>query len=93
MTRGAKVSIVCPSYNHGRYIGDFLRSMLEQDEPRWELIIIDDCSTDDNLAQIRRVEDPRIRVVARTHNRGLAAGMAEGVSLASAEIIAFMAFR
>jgi len=91
MTRGAKVSIVCPSYNHGRYIGDFLRSMLEQDEPRWELIIIDDCSTDDNLAQIRRVEDPRIRVVARTHNRGLAAGMAEGVSLASAEIIAFMA--
>jgi len=65
--------------------------MLAQQDHCWELIIIDDCSTDDNLAQIARISDPRIRVIARTHNRGLAAGMTEGVSLATAEIIAFLA--
>lgn len=86
-----KISVVCPSYNHGRYVGDFLRSMLAQQDPRWELIIIDDGSTDDNLAQIARISDPRIRVIARTHNRGVAAGMTEGVTMASAEIIAFLA--
>lgn len=91
MSQTPKVSVICPSYNHGRYVGDFLRSMLAQDDPRWELILIDDCSTDDNLAQIKRFDDERIKVVARAHNRGLAAGMTEGVSLASAEIIAFMA--
>lgn len=72
-------------------MGDFLRSMLAQDDTRWELIIIDDNSTDDNVAQIRRFHDERIKVITRAHNRGLAAGMAEGVTLASAEIIAFMA--
>jgi len=65
--------------------------MLAQDDPRWELILIDDCSTDDSLAQVKRFDDERIKVVARAHNRGLAAGMTEGVALATAEIIAFMA--
>lgn len=91
MSEAPIVSVICPSYNHGRHVGDFLRSMLDQTDARWELIIIDDASTDDNLAQIARISDPRIRVIARTHNRGLAAGMTEGVSLASAEIIAFLA--
>lgn len=87
----SKISVICPSYNHGRYVGDFLRSMLAQEDPRWELIIIDDSSTDDNLTQINTFDDPRIRVVARTHNRGVAAGMTEAVALASGEIIAFIA--
>jgi glycosyltransferase involved in cell wall biosynthesis len=65
--------------------------MLAQDDPRWELIIIDDNSADDNVAQIRRFHDDRIKVITRAHNRGLTAGMTEGVALASAEIIAFMA--
>ena len=65
--------------------------MLAQEDSRWELIIIDDYSTDDNLDQIARISDPRIRVIARTYNRGVAAGMTEGVALASAEIIALMA--
>lgn len=91
MNNSTKISVVCPSYNHAKYVGGFLQSMLAQDDPRWELIIIDDCSTDDNVLQIKKITDPRIRVIVRTYNRGVAAGMTEGVALASAEIIAFMA--
>ena len=91
MSPAPSVSVICPSYNHGRHVGDFLRSLLAQTDPRWELIIIDDASTDDNVAQIERFDDPRIRLVARSHNRGLAAGMNEAVSLARAEIVAFIA--
>jgi glycosyltransferase involved in cell wall biosynthesis len=91
MNESPKVSVICPSYNHGRHVGDFLRSMLAQTDARWELIIIDDASTDDNVTQISRFDDPRIRLIARKHNRGVAAGMNEGVSLARAEIVAFIA--
>jgi len=85
------VSVVCPSFNHGRHMPAFVQSILAQSEVRWELIIIDDCSTDDNVAQARKFADPRIRIIERAYNRGVAAGMNEGVALANAEIIAFLA--
>ncbi len=91
MVNSPVVSVICPSYNHGRYVGDFLRSMQAQTDPRWELIIIDDASTDDNVAQITRFDDPRVRLIVRSHNRGVAAGMNEAVSLARAGIVAFIA--
>ena len=72
-------------------MGDFIRSMLAQQAPRWELIIIDDASADDSLARIREFTDPRIRLISRSHNRGVAAGMNEGVVLARAPIVAFIA--
>jgi glycosyltransferase involved in cell wall biosynthesis len=65
--------------------------MLAQTDARWELIIIDDASTDDNVAQIARFDDPRIQLIVRKHNRGVAAGMNEAVSLARAGIVAFIA--
>lgn len=40
------ISFLCPSYNHGRYIVDFLRSLLAQTNPSWECILVDDCSRD-----------------------------------------------
>ena len=69
----------------------FVQSILAQSEARWELIIIDDCSTDDNVAQARKFADPRIRVVERAFNRGVAAGMNEGVAMANGELVAFLA--
>jgi glycosyltransferase involved in cell wall biosynthesis len=85
------LSIVCPSYNHGHYVVSFIESLKAQGEPRWELIIIDDASTDDNLARIKTVTDSRVRVITRGYNHGVTAGMNEGVRLARAEVVAFIA--
>jgi glycosyltransferase involved in cell wall biosynthesis len=65
--------------------------MFAQTDPRWELIIIDDASTDDNVSQISRFADPRIKVIVRAHNRGVAAGMNEGVALSCADLVTFIA--
>jgi glycosyltransferase involved in cell wall biosynthesis len=85
------ISIVCPSYNHGRFVGAFIDSLVAQTDGSFEVIIIDDASTDDNLSVIRSCHDPRIRVVARDVNRGFCASLNEGIRLARAEVVAFIA--
>ena len=85
------ISIVCPSYNHGRFVGAFIDSLVTQTDGSFEVIIIDDASTDDNLSVIRSCHDPRIRVVARDVNRGFCASLNEGIRLARAEVVAFIA--
>ena len=91
MSRDTKITIVCPSYNHGRYVGDFIRSLLAQTDSKWELVIIDDASTDDNLHKIAAFDDPRIRLIARAVNRGVSAGMTDGVRAARSPLVAFIA--
>lgn len=48
------ISVVVPSYNHGRYIGACLDALMFQDYPNLEIVITDDASTDDSVAVIRR---------------------------------------
>lgn len=48
------ISVVVPSYNHGRYIGACLDALMFQDYPNLEIVITDDASTDDSVAMIRR---------------------------------------
>ena len=50
------VSIIMPSYNTGKYIAESIQSIIEQTYKNWELLIIDDCSTDntdDVVSQFR----------------------------------------
>lgn len=49
-----RVSVVVPNFNYARYLPERLRSILNQEEPIYELIVLDDCSTDDSKATTRR---------------------------------------
>ena len=66
------VSIIVPSFNKQGFIGDMVRSVQAQTDPRWELIVVDDCSTDGTVAMLQRMADmdPRISVVPLAVNRG-----------------------
>lgn len=83
------VSIVIPAYNHAAYVAETIDSVLRQTYPNWELIIIDDGSTDDTSAIIRRYVDPRIRAFPQ-RNSGLSATLNRGVSLARGKYFAFL---
>ncbi|MFN3314947.1 MAG: glycosyltransferase family 2 protein, partial [Hyphomonas sp.] len=85
------ISVVLPAYNAGPYIDAAIGSILSQTYPHFELIVIDDGSTDDTLARIEAfaARDSRIRVVSR-ENRGLIATLNEGIGLAKGDLIARM---
>jgi glycosyltransferase involved in cell wall biosynthesis len=69
-TQGPLVSIVTTSYNYGRFIGRTIRSVLEQTYDHWELLIIDDGSTDDSVEVIQSFHDERIRFLGSGSSRG-----------------------
>lgn len=67
-----RVSVIVPSYNHRPYLGECIDSVLEQDFVDWELVIVDDCSSDGSfqLLQDYASRDARIRVFQNSQNMG-----------------------
>ena len=53
------VSIIMPSYNTGKYIAESIQSVLAQTYENWELIIVDDCSTDNTEEIMKQFSDPK----------------------------------
>lgn len=65
-----KISVIMPTYNHARYVEEAIRSVLAQTYGDFELLIVDDGSTDGTPDVIRRIDDPRIRFRALERNVG-----------------------
>src|SRR3972149_9428311 len=84
-----KVSIVIPAYNHAQFVGEAVQSVLEQTFPDFELIIINDGSTDTTEAEILKFKDDRIRYYSQ-ENRGLSATLNRGIELARGEFFNFL---
>jgi glycosyltransferase involved in cell wall biosynthesis len=78
-----KVSIFIPAYNTERYIADTIGSIVNQTYQDWELIIVDDCSTDDTLSVCNSYaeKDTRIKLYANEKNLGMMENWIYGVSL------------
>jgi glycosyltransferase involved in cell wall biosynthesis len=84
------VSVITPVFNAEPYIGAAIESVLGQSVGDWELLVIDDGSTDATPDVVREYAgDPRLRVVRREH-RGLSAARNEGVSRAMGRLLAFL---
>jgi len=64
------ISILTPTFNHQKYIQTCIQSVVDQTYPHWEMIIIDDGSTDDTAEIVRRYSDPRIAYIRKEH-RGI----------------------
>ncbi len=93
--QGAKdglVSVVMPVYNAGVWLADSIGSLLAQQFGDWELLAVDDCSTDDSLARLRQwaAQDSRIRPLALPCNGGVAAARNAGIDAARGRWIAFL---
>ncbi len=84
------ITIGMPIYNAGRYLRLAVVSILQQTLTNWELIIIDDGSTDGATENIRDLVDPRIKIVQDGSNRGLAARLNEAVDMARGRYFARM---
>ena len=89
-TEEPKVSICIPNYNYGRFIGDAIQSALEQTYKNFELIIVDNCSTDNSEEVIKSFSDPRIRYCKNDRNIGLIRNWNRCLSLARGEYITLL---
>ena len=77
------ISVVMPTYNRARFIGSALDSLLRQTRPPDEIIIVDDCSTDDTRARVdRHAAKPRTRYHLQARNCGASVARNMGVELA-----------
>lgn len=85
-----KISILMPSYNPGAHILDAVWSIKNQTFLDWELLILDDGSTDDSLNLINNITDSRIKIITEKKNRGLSYRLNQGITLAKGMYIARM---
>lgn len=83
------VSVIIPAYNQAAYISDAIQSVLDQTYTNWELIVVDDGSTDATADAVARVSDSRLRYVFQ-ENRGLPGARNTGIRHSSGEYFAFL---
>jgi teichuronic acid biosynthesis glycosyltransferase TuaG len=85
-----RVSVIMPSYNHAEFIGAAIGSVIGQTYSVWELIIVDNYSTDATAEIIRKFDDIRIRYFQFANNGVIAASRNFGVEQSSGTILAFL---
>ncbi|MEW6427161.1 MAG: glycosyltransferase family A protein [Thermodesulfobacteriota bacterium] len=84
------LTVAMPVYNAGRHLRAAVASVVAQTFRDWELLIIDDGSTDDALLTIEDISDPRVRILRDGRNKGLAARLNEAIDLARGSYFARM---
>lgn len=84
------VSVIVPTYNRANLLGRAIQSVLAQTYPHFELIIVDDGSSDNTEAVVTRFDDPRIRYIRHHKNRGGSAARNTGIACARGEYVAFL---
>jgi len=84
------VSVIMPSYNTADYISDSIKSVQNQTYENWELIIVDDCSTDATEKVVNSFNDSRIRFFKNEKNSGAAVSRNKALREAKGKWIAFL---
>jgi glycosyltransferase involved in cell wall biosynthesis len=82
-----KFSICIPNYNYGRYIGRTIQSVLAQEGHELEVLVSDNASTDDSVAVIEAIDDPRIQLSVNHCNAGFCGNLDRAARMATGEVV------
>jgi len=86
----ARISIIVPNYNYAEFLGVALESVIAQTREDWELIVVDNFSTDDSQQLVDSFGDPRIKFVQFANEGVIARSRNYGISKSQGEYIAFL---
>lgn len=86
------VSIITPTYNCAKFIGETIESVLSQTYTNWEMIIVDDCSTDNTEEVVNKYskKDKRIQYYRLENNSGAAIARTKAMELSNGKYMAFL---
>jgi len=84
------ITVLMALYNGGEYLHRSIKSILDQTYKNFELLIVNDCSTDDSVKVIESFNDPRVRIHHNQENIGQTKSLNVGLNLAQGEWIARM---
>lgn len=86
------VSVITPAYNCAKFIGETIESVQAQTYGDWEMVVVDDRSTDDTRQVVEAyvAADPRVRYLCLPENSGAAAARTEAMRMAEGEYMAFL---
>lgn len=83
-------SVIMPLYNKENYVEKAIRSILDQTFSDFEIVVVDDCSTDNSLSVVMDMSVEKIRIVSHEKNKGLSASRNTGIKNALAEFVVFL---
>jgi glycosyltransferase involved in cell wall biosynthesis len=84
------VSIIMPTYNRAAIISNSIRSVLQQSHQNFELIIVDDCSSDNTEEVVKKIKDSRIKYIRHPRNLGAASARNTAIENSTGQYIAFL---
>lgn len=85
-----KVSVIIPAYNRADTIGAAITSVLRQTEPNFELLVVDDASTDHTKDIVRQFRDTRLELIEHPQNAGISGARNSGIKAARGKYIALL---
>lgn len=85
-----RLTVLMPTYNVAPWVEEAIRSVLRQSYRDFELLVVDDASTDNTLDVVRTIDDPRIRIASFPDNVGLSENLNRGLDLITTELVARM---
>lgn len=83
-------SVVIPLYNKKNFIKKTIESVLDQTFGDFEIIVIDDCSTDLSLLEVEKIYSTKLKLLKHSHNQGLSTSRNTGIQNATGKFIAFL---
>lgn len=83
------ISVVIPLFNKSLYIERTMKSVINQTYKDFEIIVVDDGSTDDSVEKLLKINDPRVKLINQK-NKGVSAARNNGIISAKSELIAFI---
>lgn len=85
-----RVTVLMPTYNVAPWVEEAIHSVLRQTYRDFELLVVDDASTDNTLDVVRTIDDPRIRIASFPNNVGLSENLNRGLDNIDTELVARM---
>lgn len=90
MSGGRRISIVIPTWNRLALVRQAIDSVLAQTHEDWQLIVVDDGSTDGTVEAVRKLTDPRLKVLSASHSGSTAITRNRAIEAATGDWIAFL---